>query len=154
MATSQLTIIAICQIIMTAAGFIAVIAFVYAIFAFKALISRKINEVMGKVQPVVDQAMSIAEQAKETAEKVSDRVDSIMTKAEDTADKVTDKVQSVSDKVEEAVNPQIVTIAGIVGTAARCVQIYKDIMDVRKQSGPAYQGSKGGSKEQENPPCG
>ena len=58
------------------------------------------------MQPVVDQAMSIAEQAKETAEKVSDKVDSIMTKAEDTADKVTDKVQSVSDKVEEAVNPQ------------------------------------------------
>ena len=82
---------------------------------------------MAKVQPVVDQAKSIAEKAKETADSVAEKVDSIVAKAEDTADRVSEKVQSVSDKVEEAVSPQVVATAGLVGAIVKCVEIYHDV---------------------------
>ena len=129
--STQLTVIAVCQVIMAAAGLIAVAGLVFAIFAFKGMISSKIDEVMSKVQPVMDRAESIAKQAQETAEKVSDKVDAIMTKAEETADTVGERVQSVSTKVEEAVSPQVVAVAGVVGTAVRCIQLYNDIVKTR-----------------------
>lgn len=119
---------------MTAAGLVAVLALVYAIFAFKNMLSSKIDEAMSKVQPVVDRAESIAQQAKETAEKVSDKVDSIMTRAESTADTVSSRVESVSSKVEEAVNPQMVVVAGVVGTAVKCLQLYHDIAKIRHEN--------------------
>ena len=129
--TTSLTIIAICQLAITAAGIVAVGGLIYAILAFKRMISSKIDEAMNKVQPVIDRAESVAQQAKETAEHVSDKVDAIMAKAEETADTVGDKVQSVSTKVEEAMNPQVVAVAGVVGTAVRCLQLYSDIVKVR-----------------------
>ena len=124
---SSVTIIAICQLILTAAGIALVIGLVYGIFAFKKMVSAKVDEAMAKIQPVVDQAKSIADQAKETAETVSSKVDSIMAKAEDTAGKVSDKVQSVSDKVEGAISPQVVATAGLVGAIVKCVELYRDI---------------------------
>ena len=127
----SLTIIAVCQIILTAAIFIAVAGLIYAIFAFKKMISDKIDEAMGRVQPVVDQARGIAEQARDTAEKVSNKVDSIMMKAETTADRVGEKVQSVSERVETAINPQVAAAAGIVGSAVKCVQLFNDITKIR-----------------------
>ncbi|MCL5104652.1 MAG: hypothetical protein M1133_11155 [Armatimonadetes bacterium] len=130
--TTALTIIATCQLIMTAAGVVAVGGLIYAIFAFKGMISSKIDEALSKVQPVIDRAESVAEQAKETAEHVSGKVDAIMAKAEETADTVGDKVQSVSTKVEEAMNPQVVAVAGVVGTAVRCLQLYSDIVKARR----------------------
>ncbi|MCL5104129.1 MAG: hypothetical protein M1133_08440 [Armatimonadetes bacterium] len=132
---TALTTIAICQLVMVVAGVVAVGGLIYAIFAFKGMISSKIDEAISKVQPVMDRAESIAEQAKETAEKVSDKVDAIMAKAEETADTVGDKVQSVSTKVEEAMNPQVVAVAGVVGTAVRCLQLYRDIVKVRHAGG-------------------
>ena len=129
---ASLTIIAICQIILTISIFAAVGGLLYAIFSFKKMISSKVDEAMGKVQPVVDQAKAISEQARETVEKVSDKVDSIMTKAETTADKVGEKVQSVSEKVETAINPQVAAAAGIVGSAVKCIQLYHDINKVRE----------------------
>lgn len=129
---TSLTIIAICQLIMTAAGLVAVVALVYAIRAFKKMISTKIDEVMDRVQPVVDRAESIAQSAKETAEKVSEKVDHIMARAETTAETVSDKVESVSTKVEEAMNPQVVAVAGVVATAVRCMQLYRDIVQLRQ----------------------
>ena len=131
---TSLTIIAICQLIMTAGGLIAVSALVYVVLAFKKMISAKIDEVMDRVQPVVDRAESIAQSAKETAEKVSEKVDHIMARAETTADSVSDKVESVSVKVEEAMNPQVVAVAGVVATAVRCMQIYRDIMQLRQSA--------------------
>lgn len=133
---TSLTIIAICQLITTAAGVVAVVAMVYAILAFKKMISTKIDEAMSRVQPVVDRAESIAQSAKETAEKVSEKVDHIMDRAESTAESVSGKVESVSTKVEEAMNPQVVAIAGVVGTAVRCVQLYRDILQIRQGTVP------------------
>lgn len=134
---TALTTIAICQLIMTAAGVVAVAGLIYAIFAFKKMISNKIDEVMDRVQPVVDRAESIAQQAKDTAEKVSEKVDSIMARAESTADTVSTRVESVSSKVEQAVNPQVVAVAGMVGTAVKVMQLYRDIMQIRHNGSPA-----------------
>jgi len=133
---TPLWIIAVCQLITTAAGVVAVVAMVYAIIAFKKMISTKIDEAMNRVQPVVDRAEAIAQSAKETAEKVSEKVDHIMTRAESTAETVSDKVESVSTKVEEAMNPQVVAVAGVVGTAVRCMQIYRDIVQIRQGAAP------------------
>ncbi len=131
---SALTTIAICQIITTVMIFLGIGGLIFAIFAFKNMISKKLDELMNRVQPVVDRAESIAQSAKETAEKVSEKVDHIMTKAESTADSVTTKVQSVSNRVEEAVNPQVVAAAGVVGTAVKCMQLYRDIMQIRQNT--------------------
>ena len=124
---SAVTIIAICQLILTVAGIALVIGIIYAVFALKKMVSTKVDEAMAKVQPIVDQAKSIADKAKETADSVSAKVDSIAAKAEDTAEKVSDKVQSVSNKVEEAVSPQVVAAAGLVGAVVKCVELYHDI---------------------------
>ena len=129
---TSLTIIAISQIILAISIFMAVAGLLYAIFAFKKMISSKVDEAMDRVQPIVDQAKAISEQAKETVEKVSDKVDSIMTKAETTADKVGEKVQSVSEKVETAINPQVLAAAGIVGSAVKCIQLYNDITRIKE----------------------
>lgn len=133
--SAALTTIAVCQLIMTIAGVVAVIAIVYAILSFKKMVSAKMDEAMQKIQPVVDRAESVAQQAKETAEMVGEKVDSIMAKAETATETVTNRVQSVSGKVEEAVNPQVVAVAGMVGTAMKCVQLYKDIVQIKQGSG-------------------
>jgi methyl-accepting chemotaxis protein len=132
MTVSQgVTTIAICMIILTVAGSAAAVALIYGILTIKSVIKNKIDEAMAKIEPVVEQAKSIAEQARHTAESVSAKVEAIAAKAEDTANKVGDKVQSVSEKVENAINPQIVTAAGIVGTVARCVKIYKELRQIK-----------------------
>jgi len=140
---SALTAIAICQIITTVSVFAAAGALVYGFFSFKKMISAKMDEMMAKVQPVVDNAQAIAEQAKETAENVSKKVDSMVAKAEETAGRVSDKVDSISEKVEGAVNPQVVTIAGLVGTAARVVQIYTDLKRARRCASAADEPAEG-----------
>lgn len=122
----SLTTIAICMIILTAATFLMTAGLVIAIFAFRKMISRKIDEAMDKVQPVVDQAKAIAEQAKNTTDRVSEKVDSIAAKAETTAERVGDKVQSVTEKVEESMSPQVMVAAGLIGTALRAFQIYRE----------------------------
>jgi len=123
------------MIIITVVGAVAAVALIYAILNFKNMVKNRVDEAMAKIEPVVEQAKSIAEQARHTAESVSAKVEAIAAKAEDTANKVGDKVQAVSEKVEEAVSPQIVTAAGIVGTVARCVGIYKELKQLRRTNG-------------------
>ena len=129
---TSLIIIAICQLAMIVAAIVLVGVVAWAIFAFKRLVTTKVDEAMAKVQPVVDQAKSIAEQAKQTADTVSEKVDSIMTRADDTAGKVTEKVESVSTKLEEALTPQVVTAGGVIGAAVKCVELFKDASKLKK----------------------
>jgi hypothetical protein len=129
--STSLNVIAICQILSTVAGIAAVAAIIYAVVSFKRLVNTKVDQAMDRVQPIVDQARSIAEQARETADKVSEKVDTMVARAESTVDLVGDKVESVSSKVEEAVNPQVIAVAGIVGTAVKAAQIYRDIVAAR-----------------------
>ncbi|MCX6343819.1 MAG: hypothetical protein NT018_01945 [Armatimonadetes bacterium] len=134
--STSLSIIAVCQLFLTAGVVVAALAIIYAIFAFKKMISTKIDEVMDKVQPVVDRVESIAQQAKETAEKVSVKVDSIMTKAESTADSVGNTVQSVSEKVNEAVSPKMAAAVGVAGTALKVMQLYQGISKIKQAHAP------------------
>ena len=130
--SASLTAIAICQIVTTIAGLASVAVLIYAVVTFKRLINRKADEAMNRVQPIVDQAKSIAEQARDTAEKVSEKVDTMVARAETAVGRVGDSVESVSARVEEAVSPQMITVAGIVSTAVKCAQIYKDIMSAKQ----------------------
>ena len=57
-----------------------------------------------------------------------------MSRMESTVDAVGDKVEAISVKVEEAVSPQVIAAAGIVGTAAKAAQIYHDIKKVSQES--------------------
>lgn len=132
--SAQLTVIAICQILLTLAGVAAVAVLIYAVFSLKKLVSTKVDEALNRVQPIVDQAKSIAEQARDTADKVSDKVDTIVSRAEMTAERVSERVDTLSAKVEEAMSPQMVTAAGIVGTAVKCAQIYKGIVSGKQDS--------------------
>lgn len=137
----SLTIIAICQMIFALGGLLTAIALIYVLLSFKNMVSRKIDDAMASVQPVMDQAKSIAEQAKETADKVSVKVDAIMSKAETTANSVSEKVSTVSSRVEEAVNPQVATAAGIVGTAMKCYQLYRDLVSVKEAAATSRKSS-------------
>ena len=125
--STQLTIIAICQLIATIAMVAAAAGLLYVAFSLKRLIATKIDEAMAEVRPIAEQARAIAEQAAKTADMVSEKVDAIMTTAEDGATSVGNTVQSVSKRMEEAVNPQMVNIAAWVGAAAKCVQIWRDV---------------------------
>ncbi len=126
------TTIAICMIIIVAGGFLALVAAAWAIFALKNTVNSKVDEAMEKIQPLIHQAEAIAAQARLTAESVSTKVDAIAAKAEATAVTVGDRVEAVSNKVEEAINPQVVAAAGFVGTVAKCVQIYRDLVQARQ----------------------
>lgn len=132
--TASLTTIAICQIIITVGGLLAIIGLLYFLISTRKMIGAKTDQIMAKMQPMLDQATSIAEQARETTDKVSAKVDAIMTKAESTAGRVTDKVDVVTSRVEESVNPQIATAAGLMGAAVRFYQLYQDLSKLRKQS--------------------
>lgn len=129
---TSLTIIAICQLLGMVVAIASVVALIYGVISFKRMVSSKMDEAMAKVQPVVDSAQHIAEQARATADNVSSKVDAIMTKAEDTADQIGNKMQAVSTKVEEAINPQVATAVGVVGAVVKAVQIYQDINTVRR----------------------
>jgi len=131
---ASLTTIAVCQLITTLMIFLTTAALIVAIIMFKKMVSAKIEELMNRVQPIVDQTKEIALQAKETAEKVSEKVDSIMTKAESAATKVTDRMDSVSAKVEESVTPQAANIAGYVAAGLKALQLFRDISAVRGSS--------------------
>ena len=132
--STSLTIIAICQLLSVIAAIVAVGAMVWVFFAFKKLVSKKIDEAIGLVKPVADQAKSIAEQARKTADTACERVDTMMSRMESTVDTVGDKVEAVSAKVEEAISPQMIAAAGVVGTAAKAAQIYRDIKKVSQES--------------------
>lgn len=125
--------IAICMIIMTVGVAVTAAALVYAIHRFRRLVDSKVDEAMARVQPLVDQATSIAEQAKQTADSVSIKIDAVATKIENTAIQVGDRIQTVSERVESAISPQVVTAAGIVGAAAKCVDIYRDLLRLRDE---------------------
>ena len=129
---ASLTTIAICQLAAAIAMLALAVGLLYAVFAFKRMISKKIDHAMAEVKPVAEQARSIAEQARHTADTVSEKVDSIMTTAEDAATSAGNTVQSVSRRMEEAVNPQIVNIAGLVATIAKCVQAWHDVSACRR----------------------
>ncbi len=177
-----LVTIAICQIIITATIFLAAAALVIAVFMIKNMINRKIDEAMGKVQPIINQAKAISEQARETVDEVSAKVDSIMTRVESTTGEVSSKVDSimakvddtvdnisgqvnstvgsimkstentveqvsgtvtgVTKRVEDAVSPQVATAANLVGTAAKCYEIFRDITKLR-QTRQSVQGNGG-----------
>ena len=128
----SLTLIAVCQVLTTLAAMAAAAALIYAVFAFKRLVDHKVEDALNRVQPIVDQARSVAEQARETAENVSEKVGSIVSRAESTVGLVGDRVDSLSAKVEEGMSPQLITVAGIVGTAVKCAQIYKDIITTKQ----------------------
>ena len=132
--STSLTIIAICQLLTTIAGIVAVGAMVWMFFAFKKLVTKKVDEAIGMVKPVADQAKSIAEQARKTADMACERVDTMMSRMESTVETVGDKVEEISTKVEEAISPQMIAAAGIVGTAAKAAQIYRDIKKVSQES--------------------
>lgn len=131
-----LSTIAICQLITTIMVFLTAGALIAVIFLFKRMVSQKADELMSRVQPIVDDAKAVAEQAKETAEKVSEKVDSIMTKAEDTADKVTTRMDSVTAKVEEAVSPQAATVAGYAVAAMKAFQLFQQVAAVKQAAKP------------------
>jgi len=135
--TTSLGIMAICQLIATVAILVAAAGLVCAIILFKRMISAKIDEMMNRVQPILDQTKDIARQAKETAEKVSEKVDSIMTKADDTAGKVADRMDSVTAKVEEAVSPQAATFAGYAAAALKAVQLFQKLASVKQSAKPS-----------------
>jgi len=132
--STSLTIIAICQLLTTIAGIVAVGAMVWIFFAFKKLVTKKIDQAMGMVKPIADEAKAIAEHARKTADTACERVDTMMSRMESTMDTVGDKVEAVSAKVEEAISPQMIAAAGIVGTAAKAAQIYRDIKKVSQES--------------------
>ena len=124
-------IIAVCQLIFAVVGIAAVLAIIWGVFALKKFANKKADEVMERLQPIVDQAKQVAEKANQTAENVSKKIDSIASKAENTAEEVTDKVKGVSEKVEQAVSPQVVAAAGAVSAAVKCFEIYRDVMALK-----------------------
>ena len=138
-----LNLIAVCQVITTIAAIVSVAVFIWAVFAFKSLITRKIDLFFAKVQPVVDEAKSIAEQARDTTEKVSEKVDSIMSRAESTANTVSEKVESVSGKLEEAINPQIAVAVGVLEAGVKLVHIYREIVQSRQSKGTQFRTGSG-----------
>lgn len=131
--SASLTTIAVCQIILTAATFILTGVLIYAMFAVTKILSAKIDYAMSRIQPVLDKAESIAEQAKDTTQRVSGKVDSIVSKAETTAEKVSEKVEEVSSKVDEAVTPRIAAVAGLAEAAAKLFQAYRELKNLRSQ---------------------
>lgn len=124
--STSLNIIAICQILLTLGGIVAVAALVYGVLTIKKLITSKVDEALNRVQPIVDQAKSIVDQAHDTTQKVSEKVEAVVNRAESTVDNLTDKVDVLSNKVEQSINPQVIAMAGVVGTAIKCAQIYKE----------------------------
>lgn len=128
---ASLTIIAICQLLTMITVVAIGGAVIYAIFMFRRFISGKIDEILNRIQPILDQTKDIAVQAKETAEKVSEKVDSIMTKAETTATKVSERMDNVTAKVEESVSPQAANIAGYIAAGLKALQLFKDISAVK-----------------------
>ena len=128
---TSLGIIAICQLIATIAIVAAAAGLVIAIIYFKRMINSKIDEMMNRVQPILDQTKEIAQQAKETAELVGEKVDSIMTRADNTAEKVSSRMDSVTAKVEEAVSPQAATFAGYAAAALKALQLFQQIAAVQ-----------------------
>lgn len=133
---SSLTAIAICQIITTAMVFLTAAALVVVVFMFKRMVNQKIEEVMNRVQPIIDQTQQVAQQARETAEMVGEKVDSIMTKAESTAGRVTERMDSVSAKVEEAISPKAATVAGYAAAALRALQLFQQVAAVKETVKP------------------
>lgn len=129
---ASLTVIAVCQIILVVLLFAAVAAILYALFAVRQTINQKVDEAMQRIEPVlehtkavVEQARSAAECANRTVEGVSERVDAIVSRAQDTA-------ESVTAKLEQAVSPQVIAAAGAAGTVLKCVQLYRDILELRR----------------------
>ncbi|MCE5321749.1 hypothetical protein LLG46_00370 [bacterium] len=109
-------------------------------------VSAKVDSIMASVQSttgeVTSKIDSIVARVDDTVGSVTGQVNStvgsIMNKAESTVDQVSGSVTGVTKKVEDAVSPQIANAANIVGTAARCYEIFRDITKSRrtKQSEP------------------
>ena len=132
---TSLAIMAICQLLATAAIVTAAVGLVYVAIFFKRMVSDKVDELINRVQPILDETKSVAQQARETAEMVSDKVDSIMSKAEDTAGRVTGRMDSVSAKVEEAVSPQAASAAGYAVAAVKAFQLFQQIANIKHTAG-------------------
>lgn len=134
---TSLAIMAICQLIATIAMVAAAVGIVVLILSFKRMISAKIDEMMNRLEPIVKDARSIAEQARETAEKVSEKVDSIMTKADETAEKVAVRMDTVTSAVAQAVSPQASAIAGYATAALKVFQLIQRLTSAKRAETPS-----------------
>lgn len=123
----SLTTIAICQLVCAIAAIVLAAGVLYGLFAFKRMISVKIDQALGEVRPIAEQARSIAERARSTADTAADKVDSIMTAAEDAAVGAGDAVRNVSRKMEEALNPQVVNVAALAAAFVKCVRACREV---------------------------
>ena len=136
---TSLAIMAICQLLATIAIITAAVGLIYVVIFFKRMISDKVDEMINRIQPILDETKGVAQHARETAEMVSEKVDSIMTKAENTAGNVTSRMDSVSAKVEEAVSPQAASAAGYAVAAVKAFQLFQQISTIKqtvKKSAP------------------
>lgn len=122
-----LTMMAWCQLV-SAIGMVCVfVALIYLIKTTKKYLDLKVNEILAKLEPVVQQAKAVTEQAKETVDLVGTKIDSITDKADTAVTKVGHTVQLFSGKLEKAVTPKVASVLAIVGAATRLLQLYQSI---------------------------
>lgn len=129
---TSLGIVAICQLIMTIAILVGTAGVIIAIFLFKKTIGAKLDELLCRIEPILEQTKEIAEHAKETSEKLNTTVESILSKADNTADRLSSQVGVVADKVAQVVSPQAATVATYATAAVKGFQLIQQVIAARR----------------------
>jgi|GEM_PF-5996001 uncharacterized protein YoxC len=124
--SASLTLIAICQLVLTIAVLAVAIGLLYAVFQLKRTVAEKLDQVTGQIRPISEKAHAITEQVQSTVDKAAGKVDTMMTAAEDAVVGITDAIRNVSRKVEESFSPRVATIAALAVSIAKCLRIWRE----------------------------
>lgn len=131
---TALGIIAICQLLITIAIIAGTAGVIIALIIFKKVISSKLDQLIGSVEPILEQTRDIAEQAKEATEKLNTTVESILSRADDTAEKLSSRVDSVSAKVAQVVSPKVASYAA---AAVKGFELIQQVFAARRAAATA-----------------
>lgn len=123
---TSLTLIAICQLVLTVAILAAAAGMIYALISIKRTVSAKITQVLTELKPVSEKLNSVAEQLKQTTDKAADKIDSMLIATEDAVQSVTEATKSISKKIEESFSPRMATIAALITSIVKCAHIWRE----------------------------
>jgi hypothetical protein len=90
------------------------------------LVQRRLDEALGKAEPLLAKAAVVLQKIEETTAALQPRLERVLEKTVSTADQVADRVDRTSARAEEAVTEPLIGVASLLTGINRGLQTYVD----------------------------
>jgi uncharacterized protein YoxC len=89
------------------------------------ILNAKLNEMLGKAQPLLDKTSQALQRVEETTQKLSGRVDQMLDRAGSVVENVAEKVDTTTAIAEETISQPLIGAASLLAGLSRGLNSYK-----------------------------